>query len=663
MATLGFSHRPAPVRARPAARAWSPSSTAGCACVRGEAASPAADIVAADRSPATCAKPRLTAAAVVRLFDAARERRSSSWTPTLGTALCGGLARAPAGGPGAAPVARARRLRAAQRARPAQCRLRAVPAPARRDRRRHRARAGRAAGRRAVHPGVPDQPRDFSPLREQRLAFEYFPFRSTKRHRRRSRAGPPIFQATLELTMRRWGVRQIVLPVSPQPRTRRSSGWSRRCWPSSRADEAELVLAPSAGAARRWSHDARWPRLACGTGSDWRRPPAAPWALASGPLPAAGSWSRSPPAWRRAHRHEPPIAALAAAIDAGDAALELRSPARRLAEERGRTDLALRHWQRVLAPHRTIWSATRPRPRAARRGPLRRGRDRLPARRSPRRPEDPRRAAELARIAHDAGDPVEAESRWHAALLAHPGQSAALLGLAQALTAQHRFADAAALLSELAAPSPPRGALPPCPHAAGRGRCRGGRRTMRALLVEPWPPGSIPRCCSAGCLRPRVRCTRPPGSTAVSRPSSPRQRSPCSRRRSWPPDGAISPRRGPVRPRLGRAPRQCRGPARPRRARWPSSGLADEGRSRRRRPPHWPRTSRGPFSAEPRWRSCWVGWTRHGWPCSRPAPPCPAPEPLLQLAQLALRHGHAAAAAAAARAPAGRAPAPACRHG
>ena len=52
---------------------------------------------------------------------------------------------------------------------------------------------------------------DFTPLREQRLAFEYFPFELDE-------AAPPpeprwaaYFVATLELTMRRWGVRQVVM--------------------------------------------------------------------------------------------------------------------------------------------------------------------------------------------------------------------------------------------------------------------------------------------------------------------------------------------------------------------------------------------------------------------------------------------------------------------
>ena len=53
---------------------------------------------------------------------------------------------------------------------------------------------------------------DFTPLREQRLVFEYFPFVLDET------APPPeprwaaYFLETLELTLRRWGVRQVVTP-------------------------------------------------------------------------------------------------------------------------------------------------------------------------------------------------------------------------------------------------------------------------------------------------------------------------------------------------------------------------------------------------------------------------------------------------------------------
>jgi predicted Zn-dependent protease len=151
----------------------------------------------------------------------------------------------------------------------------------------------------------------------------------------------------------------------------------------------------------------------------------------------------------RAHRHEAADAALAAAIDAGDAELELRVARARLAERRGRTDLALRHWQRVLA--------VAPEHAETRLGIVRALRGEGRSAEAEARcwqllasmPKDPRPFAEHARIALDGGDPVEAESRWHGALLAHPGNAAALLGLAQALTAQHRFEDARRLLETM----------------------------------------------------------------------------------------------------------------------------------------------------------------------------------------------------------------------
>jgi tetratricopeptide (TPR) repeat protein len=152
----------------------------------------------------------------------------------------------------------------------------------------------------------------------------------------------------------------------------------------------------------------------------------------------------------RACCHDEADAALAAAIDGGDPDLDLRLTRARLAEGRGRTDLALRHWRRVLA--------LAPEQIEARLGMVRslRGEGRFAAAEAHIRrllelaPKDPRPWAELARVALDAGDPVAAESRWHGALLAHPGNRSTVLGLAQSLTAQHRFADAAILLEELA---------------------------------------------------------------------------------------------------------------------------------------------------------------------------------------------------------------------
>ena len=52
---------------------------------------------------------------------------------------------------------------------------------------------------------------DFSALREQRLAFEYFPFAVDEAAPAPEPRWAAYFQVTLELSMRRWGVRQVVL--------------------------------------------------------------------------------------------------------------------------------------------------------------------------------------------------------------------------------------------------------------------------------------------------------------------------------------------------------------------------------------------------------------------------------------------------------------------
>ena len=152
----------------------------------------------------------------------------------------------------------------------------------------------------------------------------------------------------------------------------------------------------------------------------------------------------------RAQRYEAADAGLAAAIEDGDATFELRATRARIAEERGRSDLALQHWRRVLG--------AAPQHPEARLGIVRglRGEGRYDEADAAcghammAVPADPRPKAEAARIALDRGDPVTAESRWHAALLAHPGHLGAVLGLGQALTAQHRFLEARGLLEELA---------------------------------------------------------------------------------------------------------------------------------------------------------------------------------------------------------------------
>ena len=52
---------------------------------------------------------------------------------------------------------------------------------------------------------------DFTALREQRLAFEYFPFELDEAAPAPEPRWAAYFVTTLELTMRRWGVRQIVM--------------------------------------------------------------------------------------------------------------------------------------------------------------------------------------------------------------------------------------------------------------------------------------------------------------------------------------------------------------------------------------------------------------------------------------------------------------------
>ena len=124
----------------------------------------------------------------------------------------GGLARAPARDPGAPPFAGTCRLRAAQRARPAERRLRAVPAPCR-----------RGARRRSSAPWPSSRPasrssRCSSPTTATSPPCASSGWRSSISRSTVDEAAPApeprwaaYFQVTLELSMRRWGVRQVVL--------------------------------------------------------------------------------------------------------------------------------------------------------------------------------------------------------------------------------------------------------------------------------------------------------------------------------------------------------------------------------------------------------------------------------------------------------------------
>jgi hypothetical protein len=53
---------------------------------------------------------------------------------------------------------------------------------------------------------------DFTPFSGQRLAFEYFPFALDEAAGAPEPGWAAYFLETLELTMRRWGVRRIISP-------------------------------------------------------------------------------------------------------------------------------------------------------------------------------------------------------------------------------------------------------------------------------------------------------------------------------------------------------------------------------------------------------------------------------------------------------------------
>ena len=213
---------------------------------------------------------------------------------------------------------------------------------------------------------------DFTPLREQRLAFEYFPFALDEA----AAAPEPRWAAYLvdhagadhAPVGRPAGRGAVSAATASLPRLRLADALLAQ----SRADEAERVLLPLVGA-KDTAALAALASLYLAQGRSADAAACARTAIAAGPLPAkllvavAGSLAR-------AHDPEAADAALAQAIEAGDTAIELRIARARLAEERGRTDLALRHWQRVLGPCRgPSRRPTRHGPRPACRSPVRRG--------------------------------------------------------------------------------------------------------------------------------------------------------------------------------------------------------------------------------------------------------------------------------------------------
>ena len=177
--------------------------------LRDEGAISAADVVTAD-FPATCAKPRLTPVAVRRLVEQMAGRLALLETP-LGTALQAPWPQRRA----AIPVLRPSPGLAAYALRNVPELPNVVFALFVRSAGEVGAAIERVlAEQQAGEPFLPiflTNHSDFARLREQRLAFEYFPFTLAD-------AAPPpeprwsaYFQATLELSLRRWGVRQVVL--------------------------------------------------------------------------------------------------------------------------------------------------------------------------------------------------------------------------------------------------------------------------------------------------------------------------------------------------------------------------------------------------------------------------------------------------------------------
>jgi hypothetical protein len=184
--------------------------------VRGEAAaaaepSGADDVgVVAESFPATCAKPRVTPRGLARLLDEARlrlELRDSSLGRAIDAAWPERRAEVPVLRPSPGHAAYA---------------LRSVPGVPNvvlalfgKQHGEAKAAIDRVlAEQQADEPFIPvflTNDADFRLLREQRLVFEYFPFVLDE-------AAPPpepgwsaYFLEALELTMRRWGVRQIVV--------------------------------------------------------------------------------------------------------------------------------------------------------------------------------------------------------------------------------------------------------------------------------------------------------------------------------------------------------------------------------------------------------------------------------------------------------------------
>lgn len=177
--------------------------------LRDEATNPVADMVTA-AFPSTCAKPRLTSTAVTRLVEQTAARLALRETP-LGAALQAPWPQRRA----AIPVLRPSPGLAAYALRNVPDLPNVVFALFLRPLGDVRTTVDRVLGEQQT--GEPFLPvflthhSDFAPLRDQRLAFEYFPFTLDDTAPSPEPRWRAYFQTTLELTMCRWGVRQVVL--------------------------------------------------------------------------------------------------------------------------------------------------------------------------------------------------------------------------------------------------------------------------------------------------------------------------------------------------------------------------------------------------------------------------------------------------------------------
>lgn len=177
--------------------------------VRGELEPIPEAAVIAPPLPARCPKPRLAAAALTRLLAQAQARLELMDT-TLGTALWSHWPerrpQLPVLRPSPGLPAYGLRGRSGV---PNLVLALFFRTPAESD----SAIAQVLAEQRTGEPFVPiflTRHSDFARLREQRLAFEYFPFELDETAKAPDPQWSALLVGTLELTMRRWGVRQIV---------------------------------------------------------------------------------------------------------------------------------------------------------------------------------------------------------------------------------------------------------------------------------------------------------------------------------------------------------------------------------------------------------------------------------------------------------------------